>query len=429
MLRRKILDQLRQWLHEPERRPLIVEGPPRVGKTTAVRALGEQQPGFLEINLKEDAEAGLLFEGAVKPETFLAAVRLRHPGLPESGRLLIFLDELQSCPAAIAALGKLGHDSRYDLIAAARGPMTPGEGADWLFMTSLDFEEFLWALGVDEEIPLLLLTCFARREPVPPAIHAEVMRLLRIYLCVGGLPEAVNAYLPERDLRAADTALRQLLRRLLSGISQAAPPELAQKARQCYEALPRQLTGDNHKFRYSVVEDKGTARKFGRSLQWLESAHLTVPVRAVSAVSFPLKAQEKKDSFRLYPHDVGLLTCRYDFSLKEALAGGGTDAAALLLRGVQDGLWEALAADILYKHGYRDLHFYRSPSGTVECAFLLARPGGLLPVEVSPSRSISRSLTMILEKFSLPYGYRLMDRNVSVDGKKIILPPYMLLFV
>ena len=126
---------------------------------------------------------------------------------------------------------------------------------------------------------------------------------------------------------------------------------------------------------------------------------------------------------------MGLLTCRYDFSLKEALAGGGTDAAALLLRGVQDGLWEALAADILYKHGYRDLHFYRSPSGTVECAFLLARPGGLLPVEVSPSRSISRSLTMILEKFSLPYGYRLMDRNVSVDGKKIILPPYMLLFV
>ncbi len=441
VLKRKSLQFLLKWKNTPERKSLIVSGARQVGKTFLIRQFSkEAYASGIELNFLEDSALKGIFSGALDAETILTSIRLFRPEasiIP--GKTLLFLDEVQECPEAITALKYLTPDPRVDVIASGSAlgmayrqvSSFPVGYVDFLDMYSLDFEEFLWALQIDETIIHTLHGYFDSRTAVPKAIHEKMMDLLHRYLVIGGMPEVVSAFAESGDYALADRLQREIYRAYMNDIAHYAPPQIRIKAESCYASIPNQLSKENHKFQYKTVEKGGTARKFETSIDWLVNAFVSVPVHNVSVVDFPLKAYVKEDNFRLYMNDIGLLISTYPYELKRALLEDRAldeGSPNFILKVAKGGIYEALAADLLIKKGYT-LYFFRNDTGSVEIEFLLEKADGIIPVEVKAGRSSTASLNRLLEQDNIPYGYKLASQNCGVSGKKITLPLYMLLFL
>lgn len=443
MLKRKITDKLIAWKNSKSDKCLIISGARQVGKTFIVRAFGsEEYSSFIELNFIEDPSLASIFDGNISSDSILAGIRLYYPEkriVP--GETLILLDEIQECTNAITALKFLAADRRIDVIATGsllglnyKGSTSyPVGSVEYLDMFSLDFEEFLWALGIGEDIISQLRVCFNEKKKVPSGVHTKMMEYLRKYLVVGGMPEVVNAFASEQDHAAADAVQRRIYRDYLADIARYAAPDIKIKAEKCFRSIPFQLTKPNHKFQYSVVEHRGNAKKFESSLDWIINAGMAFPVMNVSRVEYPLAAYAMDDNLRLYNTDIGLLICTYDYSIKRALLADGDffDGAGrdLVLRIAKGGIYEALAAEMLIKAGHAKLFFFRNEPGTVEIEFMMDGPSGVIPVEVKAGRSGTRSLNSILKNEEILFGYKMADQNIGAADKKITLPLYMLMFL
>ena len=182
------------------------------------------------------------------------------------------------------------------------------------------------------------------------------------------------------------------------------------------------MAKENKKFQFSVVEKKGTARKFENSIKWLRDANLVYLCYNVSTPAFPLAAYEKEDMYKLYLADIGLLISMYGYDMKKAIIDDTLTGAA------KGGIYENLIADMLVKGGHK-LNYFRSQNGETEIEFLITKEAQIIPVEVKANRGSTVSLNRILEQTQIPYGYKLISGNVGVNDKKIVLPLYMAMFL
>jgi hypothetical protein len=327
--------------------------------------------------------------------------------------LLTFLDEIQDCPNARTALKFLAIDDRYDVVAS--GSMLglhykemasiPVGYERTLEMYSLDFEEYLWAVGRSRESVAVLREYFDRKERVDFGIHEQFMSLLREYLVVGGMPEVVNVFLKTNNYQEAY-----------------ATPSVRHRISDCYLSIPRQLAKDYTKFQYKVVSKEGNARRYENCLNWLVDAGMIKLCINVSTPQFPLVAYEKPNQFKAYVTDIGLLTSLYGYETQAALL---TDA---LTGPVKGGIYENLVFDMLTKRGIA-LNYFKNDKNTQEIEFLYAREGAVIPIEVKSKRGATVSLNHFIEEYKPPYAYKLVAGNVGVSECKITLPLYMALFI
>lgn len=442
MLRRKITERLEEWKNRDSRKPLIIEGARQVGKTFSVREFAKRKySSFIEINFYENEDMKDVFEDSLDADTVLNSIKINRPGLKMTkGDTLIFLDEIQECPRAITALKFLAGNPDFDVIASGSAlgiayGMTssfPVGYVDFIEMHSLDFEEFLWAIGIDDNIIKLLENFFHEQKKIPKAIHERMLDYIRQYIVIGGMPEVVNSFLEDRDYYLADSIQKAIIKGYINDIAHYARPEIKIKAEKCYRSIPFQLSKENHKFQYSKVEHKGTKRKFGTSIDWLINADMAVAVSNVSKVEYPLKGFAQTDNIRLYTNDIGLLTGTYDYSLKKAVLNDSNlddPSESLVLKSAKGGLYEALACDILTKNGHETLCFFKNQYGTIEVEFIIEGNDGVIPIEIKAGRSRTQSLDRLLESDEIPYGYKFSSQNVGKSGKKITMPIYMMMFI
>ena len=443
MLKRKVFDQLKLWKDRANNKCLVISGARQVGKTYIVRKFGEAEyASYIELNFIENPGLSSIFMGSLNSDDILAGIRLNFPDkqiIP--GSTLILLDEIQECTNAITALKFLAVDNRIDVIATGsllglqyKGNSSyPVGSVEYLDMHSLDFQEFLWALGIGEDIIEQLRKYYDEKTAVPYGIHSKMMAYLKQYLVLGGMPEVINTFIKENDYYAADIVQRRIYRDYLMDIARYADPNIKIKAEQCYKSIPLQLSKENHKFQYSVVEHRGTAKKFESSLDWVINAGMAAPVLNVSKVEYPLAAHAIEDNIRLYNTDIGFLICTYDFSLKKALLEDedfcDKSLANPILKTAKGGIYESLVADMLIKAGYTNLFFHRNEPGTVEIEFLIEKPFGVLPIEVKAGRSGTKSLNSLLKNEDIQFGFKLADQNIGIKDKKITLPLYMAMFL
>ena len=440
MLKRKALEKLRQWRQSEYRKTLIISGARQVGKTYIVREFGKEYTSFIELNFLEEPGLKQIFQENLDVNTIIMGIRLSRPECQfVEGNTLLFLDEIQECPNAITALKFLNASQSFDTVASGsalgmiynRVTSYPVGNVEYLDMYSLDFEEFMWALGIEEDLIEVARKHFEEKTKVENVLHQKLMFTLKQYLAIGGMPEVVSTFVKDLDYIAADQVQRRIYRDYLLDIARYAEATVKLKAEKCYQSIPLQLSKLNHKFQFSVVEKKGNARKFESSLDWLESAHMIIPVKNVSYVEYPLQAHEQGDNVRIYPSDLGLLVCTYDYAMKQAILRDGTEGVdtGIVLKTAKGGLYEALIADILTKAGHKDLHFYRNEAGTAELEFFIEGADGVIPVEVKAGKNRAKTLDNILKKEDIVYGYKLADQNVGVDGKRITLPLYMAIWL
>ncbi len=434
MLRRKMLDYLRTWRRTRGHECLLIQGARQVGKSYVVTAFGEQDyRSLVTVDFIKHPELKDIFAGSLSADDIYSRMTLLIPGVRlVPGETLIFLDEIQECPAARSALKYLAIDGRFDVVASGSllgirfrqtedAPSLPVGYERPVTMHPLDFEEYLWAMGYGDEAAGLLRGYFDKLEPVPQAIHEQMMRYLREYLAVGGMPAVVDAFRAQRDFGAAYRVQTMLHELYLDDIARYAPSVERLKARACYLSLPRQLAKENTRFQYSVVEQRGTARKFDGSVGWLVGAEMALVSRSVSTPQFPLVAYEE-DRFRLYANDTGLLMPMYGFEMMAAVVDNK------LAGPMKGGLYENLIGGMLAKKGI-PLRYWTSSNAKHEIEFLVDWDAAVVPVEVKAGRGSTASLNALLERPDVHLGYKLVDGNVGRDGKKVTLPLYMAMFL
>lgn len=438
MLKRKAYQKLLEWKNSHHHNCLMVQGARQVGKTYLVREFGKKEyKSFVEINFIKNPELKLIFNDNLDPETIYKKMTAMINGVNLiKGNTLIFLDEIQACGNARTALKFLAEDGRFDVITSGSLlGLTYGEDDDentevplsvptgyetFLMMYSLDFEEFLWAEGYENSIPYLK-EFFDKKEKVPFILNDKFETLFREYMVVGGMPEVVSDYVDNHDFTRVSAIQEKILENYRFDIAKHAKGAEKIKVRKCYDAIPKQLAKELTKFQYSTVEKGQTSKKYGGSVQWLKDSNFVNPCYNIHEPYLPLIANAYDDQFKLYINDTGLLCAMYGFEIKKAILENTIKGNA------KGGIYENVIAEMLVKKGHK-LYYYK-PDDSNELEFLIEKNASVIPIEMKAGNTATKSLNRFIESYKPFVAYKLIDGNVGVDGVKLTLPHYMVMFI
>lgn len=435
MLKRKATDLIKNWLITKNRKCLVVQGARQTGKTYTIERFAEANyEELLEINFKQTPSAADVFSGDLSVDNMVMALRFRFPEKKiVPGRTLILFDEIQECQEALTSLKFWATDNRFDVIASGsllgidykRASSYPVGYVDYIKMYGLDFEEFLWGLGISEEMTAGIRPYINTKTAVPEAIHSQMMHYYRQYVAVGGMPEAVQKFVDTRDFREVDKIQRNLLQGYQYDIAHYATAEEKVKAEKCYLSLGKQLLDkENHKFQYKEIEHGARAQKYYSSIEWLLRADIVHLSKLVTAVEFDLDDYSRDDFFRAYTTDLSLLMAMKDFSIKQHIVEN------TLTGNSKGGVFECAVADALYKKGYQ-LYFYKNETAKKEIDVIIQKEGNVIPIEVKSGNTRANSLkSLIKTNKNISFGYKFADSNVGESEDGIVtLPLYMGAFV
>ncbi len=430
-LTRKISQDLLAWKNRKDRRALLIKGARQVGKTYSIEEFARTHyKHFIKINFDENPAYKVIFDGDLDVTTLIKQISLRVPGaemVPHE--TLILLDEIQHCPKARTALKFLALDRRFDVIASGsmlgihykEVPSFPVGFTDPLEMHSLDFEEFLWASGVKPQSINDLKEYFTRIEPVPTAMHQRMLELFKEYIIVGGMPRVVSTFMETSNFADVLRIQKAIIADYTDDIAKYAEGNDKTKARACFLSIPKHLSKDYKKFRYSLVEPQGSARKYGGSLQWLYDAGIINYCYNLAAIELPFEGNARSDVFKIYMRDTGLLMAMLEDGSQADVMEGNL--------GIYKGaIYENIIADIFTK-AQKKLYYFEHNS-QVEMDFFIRHHKLATAIEVKSGENVkSKSMTTMIQRYGVQQGVKLSSKNIGKSDKIISYPLYMAMFL
>ena len=431
MLKRKIYDDLMRWKARDDKLCLLVKGARQVGKTFIIELFAhENYKHHTIINFVKNPAYKAIFDGDLDAETLIKQISLRVPGaelIP--GETLLFLDEIQDCPKARAALKFLTQDGRFDIIASGSMlginykdvPSFPVGYVDHLEMHSLDFEEYLWANGVLPGSIVDIKGYYDNKQTVPAAMHDRMIELFKEYIVVGGMPRAVDEFVSTHNFANVLRIQKGIIDDYTDDIGKYADGPEKTKVRACFLSIPKHLSKDYKKFQYSIVERGGTARKYGGSLMWLFDAGIINFCYNLSIPELPLEGNAKSDVFKVYMRDTGLLMAMLEDGSQEDIIDGNL--------GIYKGaIYENIIADIFSKSGKK--LYYFEQNGKLEVDFFIRKDKTATAIEVkSADNTKSKSMESVIAKYGVKRGIKLSTKNVGGTERFDNLPLYMAMFL
>ena len=446
MLKRKIEDVLVQWKSTDGHKPLVIMGIRQCGKTyIAQHFAAANYQNVIYINFIKQPDRINAFLGSKDVNDILLNLSAQIQGVTFiPGDTCFIFDEIQECPEARTSLKFFKEDGRFDVIATGSllgvqgygdekkkqhrklvGQKEPGINSvpvgseEIIEMYPLDFEEFLWAKGVNKEV-IEALRRFCREEaPVPSGIHVAMKNLLNLYVAIGGLPEPINAYLKTNNMNEVSKAHKSILKEYRDDMVKYAPEKDKPHIRECFNSIPKQLAKDNKKFQYNKVKPGGRSETYMGSLQWLEDAGIICRCYNTNITGLPMEGNAKDNVFKVYTADIGLLI---------EMLGPGTRADIIQgnLGGFKGAIYENLMADTLHKKA-QNLYYFQKDSG-LELDFLVRINGECIPLEVKAKTAQAKSVKTVLahpEKYHVKHIIKFGDYNIGRDGQLLTLPNYM----
>ena len=431
MLKRKIYQSLIEWKKQTEKMCLVVKGARQVGKTFIIDKFArENYENYVYINFDENPGYKVIFDGDLDVNNLIKQISLRVPNVSlVPHKTIIFLDEIQHCPNARTALKLLALDKRFDVIASGsllginykEVESFPVGYTEQLEMYSLDFEEFLWANGIEEQSILDVKEFFDKKEVVPQAMHERMMELFKEYIVVGGMPRVVNDFVKNHNFANVLKIQKAIISDYEDDIAKYADGSEKAKARACFLSIPKHLSKDYKKFRYSLVMPSGSSRKYAGSLMWLYDAGIINFCHNLEIPQLPLEGNSKSDTFKVYMRDTGLLVAMLDEGTQEDIIDGNL--------GIYKGaIYENIIGDVLAKKG-KKLYYFEYNS-TLEVDFFIRYERVITAIEVKSSgNSKSKSLETLMEKYGVKKGIKLAPSNYGKKGEIDIFPIYMAMFL
>ena len=438
MFRRKIDDVLLEWKQSEDRKPLVIKGCRQCGKTSSVVAFAKKHyPHVVYLDFHEHREYKAFFAGALDVDTitFNISLNIPHARFVEGKTVLIF-DEIQDCPSARTSLKYFKLDGRYDVICTGsllgvNGYKTAEEQREEqeasipvgfeeiIEMYPMDFEEWLWANGIQKQHLDYLRQCFEQEIPVNLAVHQRMRELLLKYVIVGGMPEVVSTYMNSNNMQQVMKKQHSIIETYKSDMIKYARLEDKPRIRECFDSIPAQLARENKKFVYSVIRPNARAKQYQGSLQWIEDAGIIRRCYNLHITELPLIGNAEMNTFKVYMADIGLLVNMLDEGVQWKILQGD-------LLGYKGAVFESLMADILGKMG-RKLYYFHKNSG-LELDFVIPYKGDCTPLECKATTGNTKSLKTVLkhpEHYHVYHALKVGDYNVGRNGPILTLPFYM----
>ena len=409
---------------------MLIKGARQTGKKYAIRKFGkENYQHFVEINFENDLYMKDIFEQTRDIEEILRMYQLKHPEAVFDEGSLLFLDEIQSSNSALTTL-KFFSEQPFDVIASgsllgvsiAHTTSFPVGYVEMIDLRAMDFEEFLLANHVSESIIQELRNCFEQGKPVMEAMHKQMTQYFKEYIVVGGMPAVVKEYVEHKDFQKVKKVQEQILNAYYADIAKYGEGSEKIRAHECFASIPKQLAKDNKKFQYKLLQQGGNARIYESSLQWLADSGLINRLYRLDNLEEPLEAHTSLSAFKVYFHDTGLLLAMFEQNVGAKIL----QDELLIYKG---GIFEnAVYQCLLTNHKYI---YYYEYKGTYEIDFVIYREDCVIPVEVkSAGNTKAKSLTAVMNRYSLLTGLKLSTNNVNVQDDRIkCYPLYMLMFI
>lgn len=432
MLKRKIEEKLVEWKNTPNHSPLIIKGCRQCGKTYSVRNFAKKYYKHeVYLNFFKNPNYISLFEGSLEIDNLIIMMSalLGADAVFVPGETVIILDEIQDCPDARTALKFFKEDGRFDVICTGsllgvkgygKQPKSIPVGSESLIeMHPLDFEEFLWANGINQQVIDTLKTCLKNETPVPVALHKQMHALLLQYAVVGGMPEVVKTFVQTKQMNSVLAVQRDIVHSYEDDMIKYAEESDKPLIKECFQSIPKQLSKENKKFQYSVVKKGGTASKFKGSLQWIEDAGIVSRCYNLNIPELPLDGNAIQEIFKVYMNDTGLFVSMLEDGTQYDILQGN-------LHGYKGAIFENLIADIFTKMG-RKLYYYHKDSG-LEIDFVIRYKGEATLIEVKSTTGNAKSAKTILahpEKYQVSGVIKLGDYNIGRNDRQLTIPLYM----
>lgn len=437
MLYRKIGEVIKEHLKSDSAKVLLVDGARQVGKTYIIRYIGKSMfENFIEINMAEDSLGNRLFSGVRTVEDFYLQVSMLHgEKMKQKENTLIFIDEIQAYPHLLTLLKFLSQEGKFSYIASgsllgvtlSETPSIPMGSIRKIRMFPLDFEEFLYANGLNGFAVDAMRKKFERAEALDETVHKIIMDLFRKYLLVGGMPDAVNAYLSEKNI----TAVREIQNEIHEFYAADASKydiERKLKIRRIYDMIPSNMENKKKRIVAKDVENRRgrTFNDYADEFEYLIGAGIALNVQAISNPVFPLIESSGKNLLKLYLNDVGLLTgILYGNNIRAIL----DDEKSVNLGSV----YETVAASELIAHGHKLFYYDNRTKGEVDYLIDDYDSLSVVPLEIKSGKdyTVHSALNTLTE--NKDYGVKKAfvlsnEREISKKGTITYLPIYYIMF-
>lgn len=438
MLFRKIEAQIEDHLKSDSRAIMLIDGARQVGKTYIIRHVGQKLfDNYIELNLVEDYVGARLFANAKTVEDFYLAVSmLAGDRMKEKENTLIFIDEIQAYPHLLTLLKFLAQDDRFTYIASgsllgvtlAQTTSIPMGSIRMVRMFPLDFEEFLYANGMNALVVSSLRKKYERQESLDEATHAKVLDMFRKYLLVGGMPDAVNAFVAEKNIQRVRQIQSEIYAYYAADASKYDDGRKL-KIRRIYDLIPSNLENKKKRVVAQSIENKRgkTFADYQDEFDYLISAGIALSVQAISTPVFPLIQSSGKNLLKLYLNDVGILSgILYGNNIQAILS----DEESINLGSV----YECVVASELIAHGHKLFYYDNRTKGEVD--FLIDDYDSLSAVPIEVKSGKDYTVHSALNAFVSNEDYHVKkaivlsnEREITTKNKITYLPIYDIMFI
>ena len=426
MLKRKIDNILVEWKNR-EHNPLIIRGARQIGKTTSIMEFAKKNyESVIEINFISNPEYTRIFRNGFSVDSIVLELSILNSNLKFiPGNTLIFFDEVQEYMDATTSLKFFALDKRFDVICSGscsiKNDASIGYKKD-ITLYSLDFEEFLWAKGYDENIINTLMNNVLELKPYSDLVLDKMNSLFMEYILVGGMPKIVSTYIEQGNYSGIPNRQNQLYQDYLDDIRKYVEGLDASRVENMYLHVASQLGKDNPKFQITKLGHGARANQYEGCAQWLADAGVVNIGYCLNSLTLPLKGNENPNNYRIYYADTSLLVSSMDEDSRNDLL---IDKNLGVYKGA---LYENFAAEALMKQGY-ELFFYRSDDSRTELDFLIRLKDNIVPIEIKANKGSARSLNAVIgdKKISeIKYGIKFSNNNIGVANNVLTLPFFTL---
>ena len=433
-LKRKIDKFLDEWLISDKKKPLIIKGARQIGKTKTIEEFAKRNNlSLVEINFVLNPEFRDIFDDGYKVDKILENISFKDPSLEFiPGKTLIFFDEIQKCINAATSLKSFKIDGRFDVICSGSlmglsykeiESVSTGHKIDYT-MYSMDFEEFLWALGYKEEQIESLYECMKNLRPLSETQFNVLLDRFHQYMVLGGMPEVVKLFVDQKNYSGTLALQKQIILDYEEDITKYVEGLDKTKILNVFRKIPVFLGQDNKKFRISKVAHGARNREYTGVTDWLIDAGIVNISYCLNDLALPLKGNYDSDNYRMYFMDTGLLVASLDEESSKDLRNNKN------FNTYKGAIYENIVGDMLKKSGY-DLYFYKNEDGTQEVEFFVRDAKHLIPIDVKATDGKVKSIKSFIEDKNIKdinFGIKLAEKNIGFENN-IYTFPYFLTFL
>lgn len=419
------IEKLYKWKESKRRKPLIIEGARQVGKTWLMKEFGEKAyQDTIYINFDSNSRMSELFSEDLNVDRLIMGIELYAGKKIDPDHTLLIFDEVQEVPKALSSLKYFYENApQYHIVCAGSllgialhgGTSFPVGKVDFLNLYPLSFKEFLMATTGERFAELLENQDYQ----MVNAFKQTFIDALKQYYFVGGMPEAVESFVEEKDFNEVREIQKRILSAYEQDFSKHAPIEIVPKIRMVWNSIPSQLAKENKKFIYGLVREGGRAKEYETAIMWLCDCGLIHKVSRVNAAGLPLKAYEDLKAFKMFLVDVGLLGCMTGLRQRTLLDGNE------LFTEFKGALTEQYVCQQLKTIQDLDIYYYTNDRGSCEVDFVVDTGEEIVPLEVKAEVNLkAKSLKTYREKYNPPISIRTSMADYKKEDWIVNLPLY-----